>query len=86
MAEEDHSDADCIAVIVLTHGEENGLLVPRDSSIFYSVDILWKPFTADKCPTLAGKPKLFFIQAQPFISILPKWTTFCTDFSTVLKY
>ncbi|KDR22859.1 hypothetical protein L798_00179 [Zootermopsis nevadensis] len=63
LAEEDHSDADCIAVIVLTHGEENGLLVPRDSSIFYSVDILWKPFTADKCPTLAGKPKLFFIQA-----------------------
>jgi hypothetical protein len=26
VAEEDHSDADCIAVIVLTHGEENGLM------------------------------------------------------------
>ena len=24
---------------------------------------MWEPFTADKCPSLAGKPKLFFIQA-----------------------
>jgi hypothetical protein len=40
VAEEDHSDADCTAVIMLTHGEENGLLVHRDSSIFYSVDML----------------------------------------------
>ncbi|XP_011878424.1 PREDICTED: caspase-1-like [Vollenhovia emeryi] len=29
----------------------------------YQVDVLWKPFTADKCTSLAGKPKLFFIQA-----------------------
>jgi hypothetical protein len=72
VAEEDHSYADCIAVIVLTHGEENGLLVPRDSSIFCSVDMLWKPLTADTCPTLAGKHKLFFIQVQPFIFILAK--------------
>lgn len=63
MAKEDHSDADCLAVIVLTHGERDGSLVPRDSSVFYNVDMLWKPFTADKCPSLAGKPKLFFIQA-----------------------
>lgn len=62
LAAEDHSDADCIAVIVLTHGE-NGMLAPRDSQVLYNVDMLWKPFTADKCPTLAGKPKLFFIQA-----------------------
>lgn len=62
LAAADHSDADCVAVIVMTHGE-NGLLAPRDSSILYKVDLLWQPFTADKCPTLAGKPKLFFIQA-----------------------
>ena len=24
---------------------------------------VWQPFTADRCPSLAGKPKLFFIQA-----------------------
>jgi len=62
LAAQDHSDADCVVVIVMTHGE-NGLLAPRDSSILYNVDLLWQPFTADKCPTLAGKPKLFFIQA-----------------------
>jgi caspase-like apoptosis-related cysteine protease len=72
MAEEDHSYVDCIAVIVLTHGEENGLHVHRDSSIFYSVDMLWKTFTAGKCPTVAGKHNLFFVQVQPFIFILAK--------------
>jgi caspase-like apoptosis-related cysteine protease len=63
VSKEDHSDADCIAVIMLTHGEEHGRLVTRDS-VLYKVDKLWTPFTADKCPTLAGKPKLFFIQVQ----------------------
>jgi len=62
LAAQDHSDADCLVVIIMTHGE-NGLLAPRDSHILYNVDLLWTPFTADKCPTLAGKPKLFFIQA-----------------------
>jgi hypothetical protein len=65
VAKKDHSDADCLAVIVMTHGERDGHLVPRDSSVFYNVDMLWKPFTADNCPTLAGKPKLFFIQVYP---------------------
>jgi len=62
LAAQDHSDADCLVVIIMTHGE-NGLLTPRDSQILYKVETLWTPFTADKCPTLAGKPKLFFIQA-----------------------
>jgi caspase-like apoptosis-related cysteine protease len=63
VAAQDHSDADCIAVIVLTHGE-NEMLVPHDSHVKYEVDMLWKPFTADKCKSLTGKPKLFFIQVQ----------------------
>jgi caspase-like apoptosis-related cysteine protease len=67
VAEEDYSDADCIAVIVLTHEEENGLHVHRASSIFYSVDMLWKPFTVDKCPALAVKHNIFFTWVQPFI-------------------
>ena len=25
---------------------------------------LWEPFTADRAPTLIGKPKLFFIQVR----------------------
>jgi len=57
---EDYSDADCIFVAVLSHGEL-GILYAADHP--YKPDNLWSPFTADKVPTLAGKPKLFFIQA-----------------------
>jgi len=57
---EDHSDADCILVAVMSHGEL-GILYGRDNP--YKPDRLWSHFSADKCQTLAGKPKLFFIQA-----------------------
>ncbi|XP_025163216.1 caspase-1 isoform X2 [Harpegnathos saltator] len=57
----DHTDNDCICIIVLTHGLQNDLISAKDAA--YKTDKLWKPFTADNCPTLAGKPKLFFIQA-----------------------
>ncbi|XP_020287962.1 caspase-1-like [Pseudomyrmex gracilis] len=60
VAEMDHSDHDCLVVIVLSHGEQH-LLYAHDNS--YKADLLWNHFTGDKCPTLAGKPKLFFIQA-----------------------
>lgn len=57
---EDYSDCDCFVMIVLSHGEM-GILYSRNAP--YKPDVLWSPFTADRCPTLAGKPKLFFIQA-----------------------
>jgi len=57
---EDHGDADCILVTVLSHGEL-GILYASDQP--YKPDRLWGHFTADKCRSLAGKPKLFFIQA-----------------------
>ncbi|RZF45855.1 hypothetical protein LSTR_LSTR010811 [Laodelphax striatellus] len=57
----DHKDEDCLVVIVLTHGLGNGLLFAKDYA--YPVEHLWAPFAGDKCLTLAGKPKLFFIQA-----------------------
>ncbi|XP_034245435.1 caspase-1-like isoform X2 [Thrips palmi] len=56
----DHSDHDALIVVVLTHGEQ-GILYANDG--VYKPDSLWLPFTADKCKSLAGKPKLFFIQA-----------------------
>lgn len=60
VAEMDHTDRDCLFIAVLTHGEL-GMLYAKDTH--YKPDNLWCYFTADKCPTLAGKPKLFFIQA-----------------------
>jgi len=59
-ASEDHSDADCFIMVVLSHGEQ-GILYAHDTP--YNSELLWSAFTADKCPSLAGKPKLFFIQA-----------------------
>lgn len=61
LSAEDFSDADCLCVTVLTHGMGSNYLLARDHP--YSIDQLWTPFTADRCVTLAGKPKLFFIQA-----------------------
>jgi len=60
VSKEDHADADCILVTVLTHGE-HGFLYAFDQ--FYKPERLWSHFSADKCKTLAGKPKMFFIQA-----------------------
>lgn len=56
-----HSDSDCLLIAVLTHGEM-GVLYAKDTH--YKPDSLWYYFTADKCPSLAGKPKMFFIQAS----------------------
>jgi len=60
LANDDHSDADCIFVSVLSHGEL-GILYASDQP--YKPDRLWSHFNAERCPTLAGKPKLFFVQA-----------------------
>ncbi|KAG8225394.1 hypothetical protein J437_LFUL004594 [Ladona fulva] len=61
VSKEDHSEADCICICVMTHGHEGGKLSARDE--LFEVSDLWMPFTADRCPSLAGKPKLFFVQA-----------------------
>ena len=60
VAKEDHSDADCLIVTVLTHGKSSEIISAYDC--FYQVKELWSPFTADKCLSLAGKPKIFIIQ------------------------
>lgn len=56
----DHSNSDCLVVVVMSYGE-HGSLYARDAK--YSVDFLWKSFAGNACPTLIGKPKLCFIQA-----------------------
>ncbi|XP_011499428.1 PREDICTED: caspase-1-like isoform X2 [Ceratosolen solmsi marchali] len=61
LSEEDHTENDCICIFVLTHGLQNDFICAKD--VVYKLDSIWKPFTADRCSTLAGKPKLFFFQA-----------------------
>lgn len=61
MASKNFTDYSCLIVVIMTHGEKNGILFTYDTSIY--VDDLWRQFMGSECPTLVGKPKLFFIQA-----------------------
>ncbi|KAL2734394.1 caspase-1-like [Vespula squamosa] len=61
LSSEDHSNSDCICIFVLTHGMSDNLIYAKD--VPYNANYIWKPFSADLCPSLAGKPKLFFFQA-----------------------
>ncbi|XP_013408935.1 caspase-7-like, partial [Lingula anatina] len=58
-----HSKNDCLALVVMSHGDE-GIVYGTDGIV--EVDILLAPLKGDKCPTLAGKPKLIFIQVREF--------------------
>ncbi|XP_074025636.1 caspase-1-like isoform X2 [Leptinotarsa decemlineata] len=57
----DHTNYDCFVMVILTHGDVD-ILWAKDTS-YDSHKVIFDQFSADKCPTLAGKPKLFFIQA-----------------------
>ena len=58
MASLDHSDCDCFACVILSHGEE-GVIYGTNGTV--KMEDLVAPFR--QCRTLVGKPKLFFIQA-----------------------
>jgi caspase 7 len=60
VASMDHSEYDCLVVVVMTHGGA-GVLYSRNNC--YIVDELYAKFTDEACPSLKGKPRLFFIQA-----------------------
>lgn len=60
ISSEDHTENDCIVIAILSHGED-GAVFAADRE--YSHQSLFSYFTGDRCPTLAGKPKLFFTQA-----------------------
>ncbi|XP_063292129.1 caspase-9 [Pelobates fuscus] len=68
LAAKDHSKRDCCLVVILSHGCEtrhrkfpggvfgtDGIRIPVEKIVSY--------FDGTSCPTLRGKPKLFFIQA-----------------------
>ncbi|XP_046376833.1 caspase-3-like [Haliotis rufescens] len=55
-----HKDSDCFVCVILSHGEEDKVH-GTDGPV--EVTKLLAPFRGDRCSALAGKPKLFFIQA-----------------------
>ena len=60
-AAKDHTKFDCLVVAVLTHGTK-GKLYGTDGRLV-PVEEITELFTGNKCPTLAGKPKVFLLQA-----------------------
>lgn len=60
----------------MTHGKKDGIIYSEDGE--FMVNELWENFIGENCPSLIGKPKLFFIQAcrgsmtDPGILLKPK--------------
>ena len=50
LSRDDHSDADCLFLVVLSHGDL-GILYASDQS--YEADSILNHFNAEKCPSLA---------------------------------
>ncbi|XP_028847167.1 caspase-8 isoform X2 [Denticeps clupeoides] len=61
MRSRDHSDMDCFACCVLSHGLE-GFVYGVDEECVKLREIM-EPFSGHRCSSLVGKPKLFFVQA-----------------------
>ncbi|XP_006796155.1 caspase-3a [Neolamprologus brichardi] len=59
-SKEDHSNSASFVCILLSHGDED-LFFGTDGSV--ALKHLTSLFRGDRCKSLAGKPKLFFIQA-----------------------
>lgn len=57
----DHTPYDCFVVVIMAHGGLGELYGVNGDA--FPVHRLTFDFSTDKCPSLAGKPKLFFIQA-----------------------
>ncbi|XP_078615848.1 uncharacterized protein LOC144884415 isoform X1 [Branchiostoma floridae x Branchiostoma japonicum] len=57
----DHSNYDCFVCCIMSHGTMGKVYSSDDVGI--DICELMKPVNAKKCPSLKGKPKLFFIQA-----------------------
>ncbi|OCT99581.1 caspase-3 isoform X2 [Xenopus laevis] len=60
IAKEDHSGRGCFACVVMSHGDKDFFYASDQE---YQIDALAEPFRGEKCKSLFGKPKLFFIQA-----------------------
>ncbi|XP_068181127.1 caspase-3-like isoform X2 [Antennarius striatus] len=60
VSQEDHRDSASFACVLLSHGDE-GVIYGTDGPEKF--ENLTKFFKGDRCMSLVGKPKLFFIQA-----------------------
>nr|XP_023698349.1 caspase-8-like isoform X1 [Paramormyrops kingsleyae]XP_023698350.1 caspase-8-like isoform X1 [Paramormyrops kingsleyae] len=57
----DHSSKDAFVCCILSHGEKGSVFGTDGQPIL--IQKITQPFKGSNCPSLAGKPKMFFIQA-----------------------
>ncbi|XP_036359066.1 caspase-3-like [Octopus sinensis] len=57
----EHAKYNCFVCVISTHGENNNHVCGTDGKV--KLDDLVELFLPDRCPSLIGKPKLFFVQA-----------------------
>jgi len=71
-SDEDHSQRDCFVCVILSHGLD-GRVFGIDGTV--TTNQILNPFKGDRCPSLVGKPKLFFIQVfgLPLFSFCHCW-------------
>ncbi|NXW82949.1 CASP8 protein, partial [Alopecoenas beccarii] len=60
-SKKDHSNMDCFVCFILSHGEKDKVKGVDDELV--DIKDLLSCFSGSNCPSLVGKPKLFFIQA-----------------------
>ncbi|NXA26368.1 CASP8 protein, partial [Ibidorhyncha struthersii] len=60
-SQKDHSNMDCFVCFIFSHGEKDK--IKGADHKFVNIKDLLSCFSGSNCPSLAGKPKLFFIQA-----------------------
>ena len=67
-------------MILLSHGN-SGTIYAYDAP--YPTQKLWEPFTADRAPSLAGKPKFFFMQVKKYFLTFPACFLLPINFSNL---
>ncbi|NXX69272.1 CASP8 protein, partial [Spizella passerina] len=60
-SKKDHRNMDCFVCFIFSHGEKDKIKGVDDECV--NIEALVSRFTGTNCPSLAGKPKVFIIQA-----------------------
>ncbi|NWR17062.1 CASP8 protein, partial [Emberiza fucata] len=60
-SKKDHRNMDCFVCFIFSHGEKDKVKGVDDECV--NIEALVSRFTGTNCPSLAGKPKVFIIQA-----------------------
>lgn len=61
LSRRDHRNMNCVVCCFLSHGQEGCIFGVDDQTV--PISQITRLFSGSQCPSLVGKPKLFFIQA-----------------------